>query len=177
MQNLLIYSSLPHTLVKMKLLSAYQETIFCYSAHSDYRHSFHNFVTIIIDNNYTCITCTFIQFVAHPNSQQLLTSIWYEGLPSWRKRNFLIKFIMCIGLILLLPFMAMYYWVFPHSRIGQLLRSPFMKFLYHSASYGVFLILLMCSSIELSGIKGREKTRGPPPTELEWFVCIWVMGR
>ena len=52
-----------------------------------------------------------------------------------------------------------------------------MKFLYHSASYGVFLILLMCSSIELSGIEGREKTRGPPPTELEWFVCIWVMGK
>lgn len=117
------------------------------------------------------------QFVAHPNSQQLLTSIWYEGLPSWRKRNQLIKFSMCIGLILILPFMAMYYWVFPHSRIGQLLRSPFMKFLYHSASFGVFLILLICSSIELTSIKDREKLRGPSPTELEWLICIWVMGK
>ena len=115
--------------------------------------------------------------MAHPHSQQLLTSIWYEGLPSWRKRNQIIKFIMCIGLILILPFMAMYYWVFPQSRIGQLLRSPFMKFLYHSASFFMFLILLVCASTELSGIKDREKLRGPSPTELEWLICIWVMGQ
>ena len=52
-----------------------------------------------------------------------------------------------------------------------------MKFLYHSASFGVFLILLICSSIELSSIKDREKLRGPSPTELEWLICIWVMGK
>ena len=26
-------------------------------------------------------------FVAHPNVQQLLASIWYEGLPGWRRWN------------------------------------------------------------------------------------------
>ena len=116
------------------------------------------------------------QFVAHPNCQQLLTSIWYEGLPSWRKRNAVSKLFMCVGLILLMPFMAMYYWVFPLSRIGLLLRSPFMKFLYHSASFGVFLILLICASTEVSSLTNREKLRGPPPTELEWMICIWVTG-
>ncbi|XP_035826877.1 transient-receptor-potential-like protein, partial [Aplysia californica] len=71
------------------------------------------------------------KFVAHPHCQQLLTSVWYEGLPGWRKRNGIMKFLTCIGLILILPFMSLYYLIFPRSKIGQLLRSPFMKFLYH----------------------------------------------
>lgn len=28
-----------------------------------------------------------LQFVAHPNVQQLLASIWYEGLPGFRRKN------------------------------------------------------------------------------------------
>ncbi|KAK3599507.1 hypothetical protein CHS0354_006636 [Potamilus streckersoni] len=116
------------------------------------------------------------QFVAHPHCQQLLTSIWYEGLPSWRKRNGVTKFLLCIGLICLLPFMSIYYLIFPRSKIGQLLRSPFMKFLYHSASFGVFLFLLVCASTDIAFEDNREKMRGPPPTELEWLICIWVTG-
>lgn len=27
------------------------------------------------------------QFVSHPNVQQLLASIWYEGLPGFRRKN------------------------------------------------------------------------------------------
>jgi len=134
---------------------------------------------------YCCYTCNheitnliscLLQFVAHPNSQQLLTSIWYEGLPGWRRRNTLSKFIICLGLILIMPFMAIYYWIFPHSRIGLLLRSPFMKFVYHSASFGAFLILLICTSMEVSSMEGRQKLRGPPPTEFEWLLCIWITG-
>lgn len=32
-----------------------------------------------------------LQFVAHPNVQQLLASIWYEGLPGFRRRNMLFQ--------------------------------------------------------------------------------------
>ena len=28
------------------------------------------------------------QFIAHPSVQQLLATIWYEGLPGWRRLNF-----------------------------------------------------------------------------------------
>ncbi|KAK6976502.1 bifunctional tryptophan synthase trp1, partial [Biomphalaria glabrata] len=70
-------------------------------------------------------------FVSHPHCQQLLTSIWYAGLPGWRKRNGVMKFLTCFGLIVIMPFMSLYYLIFPRSKIGQLLRSPFMKFLYH----------------------------------------------
>ena len=31
------------------------------------------------------------QFVAHPNVQQLLASIWYEGLPGFRQKNMLLQ--------------------------------------------------------------------------------------
>lgn len=116
------------------------------------------------------------QFVSHPHCQQLLTSIWYEGLPGWRKRNGFTKLLMCIGLILLLPFMAVYYWIFPRSKIGQILRSPFMKFLYHSASFGAFLSLLVCASTDISSKPGRERLRSPPPSILEWLIVFWVTG-
>ncbi|BFZ14644.1 hypothetical protein BsWGS_17682 [Bradybaena similaris] len=117
------------------------------------------------------------QFVAHPHCQQLLTSIWYEGLPGWRKRNGIMKFLTCMGLILILPFMSVYYLIFPRSKIGQLLRSPFMKFLYHSASFGVFLFLLVCASTDvISSEPKRERFRGPEPSELEWMIVLWVTG-
>lgn len=35
-----------------------------------------------------CLPCfSRQQFVAHPNVQQLLASIWYEGLPGFRRKN------------------------------------------------------------------------------------------
>lgn len=114
--------------------------------------------------------------MSHPHCQQLLTSIWYEGLPGWRKRNGLTKFLLCMGLILIAPFMAVYYLIFPCSKIGQLLRSPFMKFLYHSTSFGVFLVLLVLCSTNISNPNDRGNTRGPPPSDLEWLIFLWVMG-
>ncbi|KAI8798705.1 transient-receptor-potential protein, partial [Biomphalaria glabrata] len=52
-------------------------------------------------------------FVSHPHCQQLLTSIWYAGLPGWRKRNGVMKFLTCFGLIVIMPFMSLYYLIFP----------------------------------------------------------------
>ena len=33
------------------------------------------------------LKCKQKAFVAHPNVQQLLATIWYEGLPGWRRMN------------------------------------------------------------------------------------------
>ncbi|OZC05809.1 hypothetical protein X798_07216 [Onchocerca flexuosa] len=35
-------------------------------------------------------------FVAHPNCQQLLSAIFYKGLPGFRDRNFVIKVNLCL---------------------------------------------------------------------------------
>ncbi|KAL1434819.1 hypothetical protein MTO96_001712 [Rhipicephalus appendiculatus] len=101
------------------------------------------------------------QFVAHPNCQQLLTSIWYQGLPVWRRRNALSKTCICAGLIMLLPLIACYYLAFPRSRFSRVVRSPFMKFIYHSASFGCFLLLLILASTGTD--RARQNIRGPCP--------------
>ncbi|XP_075544197.1 transient-receptor-potential-like protein isoform X3 [Dermacentor variabilis] len=114
------------------------------------------------------------QFVAHPNCQQLLTSIWYQGLPVWRRRNALSKTCLCAGLIMLLPLIACYYLAFPRSRFSRVVRSPFMKFIYHSASFGCFLLLLILASTGTD--RARQNIRGPAPSPVEWLILFWVTG-
>ncbi|XP_037270713.2 transient-receptor-potential-like protein isoform X1 [Rhipicephalus microplus] len=114
------------------------------------------------------------QFVAHPNCQQLLTSIWYQGLPVWRRRNALSKTCICAGLIVLLPAIACYYLAFPRSRFSRVVRSPFMKFIYHSASFGCFLLLLILASTGTD--RARQNIRGPAPSAVEWLILFWVTG-
>ncbi|KAH6935615.1 hypothetical protein HPB50_007066 [Hyalomma asiaticum] len=114
------------------------------------------------------------QFVAHPNCQQLLTSIWYQGLPVWRRRNALSKTCLCAGLIMLLPVIACYYLAFPRSRFSRVVRSPFMKFIYHSASFGCFLLLLILASTGTD--RARQNIRGPAPSPVEWLILFWVTG-
>lgn len=114
------------------------------------------------------------QFVAHPNCQQLLTSIWYQGLPVWRRRNALSKTCLCAGLILLLPLIAAYYLAFPRARLSRVVRSPFMKFIYHSASFGCFLLLLILASTGTD--RARQNIRGPAPSAVEWLIMFWVTG-
>lgn len=121
-----------------------------------------------------------MQFVAHPHCQQMLASVWYAGIPGWRRYNFAAKFIIIVTLIGLLPIMAFIYLLVPRSRIGRFVRRPFMKFMYHSASFGVFLLLLILASTNV-GSSGddqalRQQKRGPPPTTLEWLIVFYVMG-
>jgi len=89
-------------------------------------------------------------------------------------------------LIMLWPVLALSYVILPKSRIGRIVRSPFMKFLYYSISFGCFLLLLTLATFEpyrqLKGeIKGGGRTRaadrGPPPTMIELLVFFWVIGR
>ena len=49
-------------------------------------------ITLII------ITSTHSQFVAHPNVQQLLASIWYEGLPGFRQKNMILQVLLMMAM-------------------------------------------------------------------------------
>ncbi|EPB72608.1 transient-receptor-potential calcium channel protein [Ancylostoma ceylanicum] len=73
----------------------------------------------------------------------------------------------------------------PKSRIGRIVRSPFMKFLYYSISFGCFLLLLTLATFESyrsekgerkGGGTTRASDRGPPPTFIESLVVAWVLG-
>jgi len=80
-----------------------------------------------------------LQFVAHPNVQQLLASIWYEGLPGFRRKNMVLQALEIVRIGIGFPVFSAMYIVAPHSKFGQTLRKPFIKFICHSASYFTFL--------------------------------------
>ena len=78
----------------------------------------------------------------------MLNSVLYDKLGGWEDHNFLNKALFCLLLCLLLPALALCYFVAPNSRISKLLKTPVFKFLSHTASSFWFLVLLVFSSIQ-----------------------------
>ncbi|XP_030384079.1 transient receptor potential-gamma protein isoform X1 [Scaptodrosophila lebanonensis] len=136
------------------------------------------------------------KFVAHSNVQQLLASIWYEGLPGFRRKNMALQALDIIRIGILFPIFSIAYILAPYSSIGQTMRKPFIKFICHSASYFTFLFLLMLASQRIETFIGgwfmaAEPTpttskysqveevptkRGAKPTFIEWLILAWVSG-
>ncbi|XP_013773346.1 transient-receptor-potential-like protein isoform X1 [Limulus polyphemus] len=131
------------------------------------------------------------KFVAHPNVQQLLSSLWYEGLPGFRRKSVIQQLWKIINIGVLTPFYAMMYMLMPSSETAKLMRKPFVKFIIHSFSYLFFLFLLILASqrietviVQLFGTEemkaelryslGRQK--GQPPTVTEWFIVIYIIA-
>lgn len=79
------------------------------------------------------------KFVAHPNIQQLLSSLWYEGVPGFRRKTGAQKLGICVKVAALFPFYCLMYMFFPGCNSATLMRKPFMKFLIHASSYLFFL--------------------------------------
>lgn len=91
-------------------------------------------------NYYSHISISIIlQFVAHPNIQQLLGAIWYEGVPGFRRKSVIQKLTQICTVAFLYPFYCMLYMIAPNTSYGKLMRKPFMKFLIHASSYLFFL--------------------------------------
>ncbi|XP_042355964.1 LOW QUALITY PROTEIN: short transient receptor potential channel 6a [Plectropomus leopardus] len=88
------------------------------------------------------------KFVAHPNCQQQLLSIWYENLPGLRQQTTAIKLLVVLGVAIGLPGLAVAYWIAPCSRVGKVMRSPFMKFVAHASSFTIFLGLLILNAAD-----------------------------
>ncbi|MEJ1277450.1 hypothetical protein NN561_008366 [Cricetulus griseus] len=57
------------------------------------------------------------KFVAHPNCQQQLLTIWYENLSGLREQTIAIKCLVVLVVALGLPFLAIGYWIAPCSRV------------------------------------------------------------
>ncbi|XP_076619198.1 transient receptor potential cation channel gamma isoform X3 [Colletes latitarsis] len=128
------------------------------------------------------------KFVAHPNVQQLLASIWYEGLPGFRRKNMVLQALEILRIGVFFPFFSVGYIIAPHSVVGQTMRKPFIKFICHSASYFTFLFMLILASQRIEGLIGdwvghnvpqhepAPTKRGAAPTIIEWFILAWVSG-
>ncbi|PAV58403.1 hypothetical protein WR25_23941 [Diploscapter pachys] len=126
-------------------------------------------------------------FVAHPNCQQLLSGIWYEGLPGLRNRSIVLKVLMIILIGLSFPILSIIYLLAPKSRFASFIRQPFIKFVCHSASYIFFLFLIILASQRIDSIDNvfgsgsghelnRKDRRGPAPTPVEIAILIWLFG-
>uniref|UniRef100_A0A336L2Z3 CSON002599 protein n=1 Tax=Culicoides sonorensis TaxID=179676 RepID=A0A336L2Z3_CULSO len=131
------------------------------------------------------------KFVAHPNIQQLLSSLWYEGVPGFRRKTGIQKLGICIKVAALFPFYCLMYMFFPNSESSKLMRKPFMKFLIHASSYLFFLFVVILVSqraeIQVVLLLGTEsmrraveeqlaRQRGNGPTPLELLLVIYVIG-
>ncbi|KAL1114776.1 hypothetical protein AAG570_007600 [Ranatra chinensis] len=131
------------------------------------------------------------KFVAHPNVQQLLAAIWYDGLPGFRRKPLLNKMMDIATVALLFPYYCALYMIAPNTNTGKLMRKPFMKFLIHASSYLFFLLLLILVSqraevlaIEIFGTENMRAAlhdrlllqRGNGPTVLECIVVFYVAG-
>ncbi|KAM4664547.1 short transient receptor potential channel 5 [Discoglossus pictus] len=114
------------------------------------------------------------EFVAQPNCQQLLATLWYDGFPGWRRKHWAVKLLTCITIGLLFPVLSMAYLIAPKSRLGLFIKKPFIKFICHTASYLTFLFLLLLASQHI--VRTHLHTQGPPPTVVEWMILPWVLG-
>ncbi|XP_015121132.1 transient receptor potential protein [Diachasma alloeum] len=131
------------------------------------------------------------QFVAHPNVQQLLGAIWYDGLPGFRRLSMIGQLVKVGKLGAMFPVYSTIYMLSPTSKMGLFMKKPFVKFICHSTSYAFFLMLLGMASqrveylaIELFGnawmreiLEGWKKhERGCIPGFVESGVMIYVIS-
>uniref|UniRef100_A0A8C2Z7B7 Transient receptor potential cation channel, subfamily C, member 5a n=1 Tax=Cyclopterus lumpus TaxID=8103 RepID=A0A8C2Z7B7_CYCLU len=114
------------------------------------------------------------EFVAQPNCQQLLATLWYDGFPGWRRRHWAVKLVTCFIIGLLFPFFSLIYLLAPKSTLGRFVKKPFIKFICHTASYLTFLFLLLLASQHIA--RTNLHMQGPPPTLVEWMILPWVLG-
>ncbi|XP_049791463.1 transient receptor potential protein [Schistocerca nitens] len=131
------------------------------------------------------------KFVAHPNVQQLLAAIWYEGLPGFRRKSMVGQLFEVAKLGSMFPVYSMIYMIAPNSKMGLFMKKPFVKFIIHSASYAFFLSLLGLASqrvefmlIEWFGndwlrsilAEWKRKERGSLPGLVEFVIIIYVFS-
>ncbi|XP_058806873.1 transient receptor potential protein isoform X3 [Phymastichus coffea] len=131
------------------------------------------------------------QFVAHPNVQQLLAKIWYDGLPGFRRLSMVGQLVEVGKLGAQFPVYSTIYMLAPASPKALFMKKPFVKFICHSSSYLVFLMLLGAASqrieylaIELFGTEWmrevlagwKRRERGCLPGLVESGVVIYVIS-
>uniref|UniRef100_A0A1A7WD50 Transient receptor potential cation channel, subfamily C, member 6b n=1 Tax=Iconisemion striatum TaxID=60296 RepID=A0A1A7WD50_9TELE len=130
------------------------------------------------------------KFVAHPNCQQQLRSIWYENLSGLRQQTVAVKILLILGVAVGLPFLSFICWIAPSSKLGKLMRGPFLKFVAHAASFMIFLCLLVLNAGDrfagtslLPNMTTHDypsqlfRMKTTPFTWMEILIISWVIGK
>ncbi|XP_037708978.1 transient receptor potential protein [Drosophila subpulchrella] len=130
-------------------------------------------------------------FVAHPNVQQLLAAIWYDGLPGFRRKQASQQLMEVVKLGCSFPIYSLKYILAPDSEGAKFMRKPFVKFITHSCSYMFFLMLLGAASLRVVQITfellafpwmltmledWRKHERGSLPGPIELAIIMYIMA-
>ncbi|XP_061575772.1 short transient receptor potential channel 6 [Cololabis saira] len=130
------------------------------------------------------------KFVAHPNCQQQLRSIWYQNLSGLQQQTMAVKILLVLGVAVGLPILAVIYWMAPSSKLGKLMCGPFLKFVAHAASFVIFLGLLVLNAADrfagtslLPNMTTHDypsqlfRMKTTPFTWMEILIISWVIGK
>ncbi|KAL1434873.1 hypothetical protein MTO96_001752 [Rhipicephalus appendiculatus] len=126
------------------------------------------------------------KFVAHPNVQQQMSTLWYDGLPGFRRKSIFGQCLQIVKIGVAFPFYSAMYIFFPRSRIGRVMKKPFVKFISNAFSYLLFLLLLILASQRVNledlhshfqgGVVAKPQQRGLPPSFVEVAILTFVMA-
>lgn len=115
------------------------------------------------------------QFVAQSNCQQFLNTVWFGETASYRRKHTCLKMATVLSVAVLWPLLSVCYLLVPRSRVGQLIHTPFVKFIIHSASYFTFLLLLNLYSLVYN--EGKKNTMGPALEMIDYLLILWIIGQ
>lgn len=113
--------------------------------------------------------------MAQSNCQQFLNTVWFGETASYRRKHTCLKIATVLSVALLWPLLSVCYLLVPRSRVGQIIHTPFVKFIIHSASYFTFLLLLNLYSLVYN--EGKKNTMGPAPELIDYLLIVWIMGQ
>ncbi|XP_035277470.1 short transient receptor potential channel 1-like isoform X1 [Anguilla anguilla] len=114
------------------------------------------------------------EFVAQSSCQQYLNTLWFGKTAGHRHRPALTRLLTVLAVAALWPLLSACYLLAPRSQPGRLVRTPFVKFVIHAASYFTFLLLLNVYSL----IYGSSKTKSMGPTleMIDYVLIVWICG-
>ncbi|KTG24818.1 hypothetical protein cypCar_00039529 [Cyprinus carpio] len=115
-----------------------------------------------------------LEFVAQSNCQQFLNTVWFGEMASYRRKHTCLKILYVLSVTLMWPLLSICYLLGPRSRVGQVIHTPFVKFIIHSASYFTFLLLLNLYSLVYN--EGKKNTMGPPLELIDYLLILWIIG-
>uniref|UniRef100_A0A3Q2TH15 Short transient receptor potential channel 1 n=1 Tax=Fundulus heteroclitus TaxID=8078 RepID=A0A3Q2TH15_FUNHE len=114
------------------------------------------------------------EFVAQSNCQQFLNTVWFGEMASYRRKHTCLKMGTVLSVALLWPVLSICYLLVPRSRVGQIIHTPFVKFIIHSASYFTFLLLLNLYSLVYN--EHKKNTMGPALEMIDYLLILWIIG-
>ncbi|XP_042369760.1 short transient receptor potential channel 1-like, partial [Plectropomus leopardus] len=113
------------------------------------------------------------EFVAQSNCQQFLNTVWFGETASYRRKHTCLKMATVLSVAMLWPLLSVCYLLVPRSRVGQIIHTPFVKFIIHSASYFTFLLLLNLYSLVYN--EGKKNTMGPALEMIDYLLILWII--